>query len=248
MEQSLLDLAADLRSASELDAFWSRTHAALEARGVGSIFYGALASAKEAELGRFSKSLIWKSSHNQQFFDAFGAEAAVDLDPSVEHCVVSEEVLFWHNENNSDWKTAPTALKKRISIERDLGLHVGFSVPTSYFSPRNVGGIGVSMPAIKLREFETFWASKGCEILTICGLLDAGMRGQHISDLVQLSPREKECLEWLAAGLRPDQIADRLAVGNKSIDKYIVNAKRKLKASTRDHAVAKALIFNIIAP
>src|SRR5262245_12604547 len=132
MHRSLLALADDLRSAPNLDAFWSRSHAALEQRGVGSIFYGALASAKEVELGRFSKGLIWKSSHSPQFFEAFGSEAALDLDPSVEHCVTNSDVFLWHNDIK--WPSLSTTLKKRISIERDIGLHVGFSVPASYFS------------------------------------------------------------------------------------------------------------------
>jgi DNA-binding CsgD family transcriptional regulator len=248
MHRRLLELIESLRSAPNLDAFWSRTHAALEDRGVTSIFYGAVASSKEVELGRFSQSMIWRSSHSQQFFDAFGEEVAIDLDPGVEHCLTNPDILFWHNETDSEWMSAPTALRKRISIERDLGLHVGFSVSTSYFGAGHVGGIGVSMPMISPTEFKRFWADKSQEILTICGLLDTGMRSQHMSHLVHLSQREKECLVWLVAGLRPDQIADRLAISSKSVEKYILSAKKKLKATTRDHAVAKALIFKMITP
>lgn len=248
MNRQLLQLADDLRSARNLDMFWSRAHAELEKHGVGSIFYGALASAKEVESGHFSKSLIWKSSHKREFFDAFGADGAVDFDPSVEHCIVSRDILFWHGDGDAEWRSAPAALKKRVTIERDLGLHVGFSVPTSYFTPLHVGGIGAAMPEIKPGEFAKFWAAEGSQILTICGLLDAGMRQQHMASLIRLSPREKECLSWLVAGLRPDQIADRLKVGASSIEKYIYGAKFKLKAATRDHAVAKALIFNLITP
>lgn len=246
MNRQLLELADELRSANDLDAFWTRAHRALEWHGVGSMFYGALASGREVELGRFSRSLIWKSSHKKEFFEAFGAEAALDFDPSVEHCVINREILFWHHD--SDWRSVPPSLKKRVSIERDLGLHVGFSVPTSFFSPLHVGGIGLAMPDVPPQEFQKLWDDQGRHILGICGLLDHGMRQQHMAGLVRLSPREKECLSWLAAGLRPDQIADRLVIGSPSVEKYILGAKRKLKAATRDHAVAKALIFNIITP
>lgn len=246
MDRKLAELADSLRATSDLDAFWARAHAALEDRGVGSIFYGAMSTAREAQIGRYSRSLIWKSSHSHEFFDAFGLDAAVDHDPSVEHCMTRSDVMFWHRD--SDWRDTPVPLRTRVSMERDLGLHVGFSVPASYFSPMHIGGIGVSMPEIGISEFDKLWADKGREILAICGILDTGMRQQHLSGVIRLSPREKECLLWLAAGLRPDQIADRLGIGSKSVEKYILSAKVKLKAATRDHAVAKAIIFNVIAP
>jgi DNA-binding CsgD family transcriptional regulator len=246
MNRQLVELTERLRSATDLESFWSQAHAALEAHGVASIMYGAFSSTKEAQTNRHSKTMIWKSSHSQAFFEAFGFEAALDFDPSIDHCVASQDVMLWHHD--SDWNSAPTALKKRVSIERDLGLHVGVTIPTTRFCPGHIGGIGVSIPEIKLSEFDRFWFDNGPEVISICGLIDMGIRHQHMSNLVPLSPREKECLEWLAAGLRPDQIADRLAIGAPSIEKYIISAKRKLKAATRDHAVAKALILNVITP
>jgi DNA-binding CsgD family transcriptional regulator len=53
-------------------------------------------------------------------------------------------------------------------------------------------------------------------------------------------------LAWLAAGLRPDEIADRLVIGYRRVDKYVVIAKEKLRARTRDHAVARAVILGLI--
>ena len=208
--------------------------------------YGAFSSAKEAQTGGFSKTMLWKSSHSAAFFDAFGEEAALDFDPSIGHCLASRDVMLWHHDD--EWASAPPSLRKRVSIERDLGLHVGVTIPAGRFCPAHIGGIGVSMPDVRLAEFDRYWLDKGQNIVAICGLIDLGMRNQHMADLVRLSPRERECLEWLAAGLRPDQIADRLAIGSKSVEKYISGAKRKLKATTRDHAIAKALILGVIAP
>ena len=44
--------------------------------------------------------------------------------------------------------------------------------------------------------------------------------------------------EWLSAGMTPSQIADHLKISASTIDKYVVSAKKKLNARTRDHAVA----------
>lgn len=221
-------------------------HSALERLGVNSMMYGAFATKKETEVAGYSRTMLWKSSHSQAFFDAFGGDAALDLDPSIDHCLENTEIMLWHHD--SDWNGAPPDLKRRVSIERDLGLHVGVTVPTTRFSSRHIGGVGLSMPDIKIGEFDKFWTDKARDVVAICGLIDMGMRDQHMSDLVRLGRREKQCLEWLAAGLRPDQIADRLAISSKSVEKYIFGAKRKLRASTRDHAIAKALILGVIEP
>lgn len=246
MNRALQDLSERLRQAPNIDVFWDRISNELKSRGVESILYGALATRHDADPKRISRSLVWKSTHKQEFFDAFGHETFVDGDLSSEHCLTGSSVFLWHDEDA--WKTAAPEQRKRATIENDLGFDVGFTVPSSFFAPGQFGGIGAAMPDVSRAEFSRYWRYKGPEILTICGMLDSGMRREHIGQIIGLSKREKECLTWLASGLRPDQIADRLNIGSKSIEKYVKSAREKLKANTRDHAVAKALIFNLISP
>ncbi len=246
MDCELQDLAANLRRAPSLDAFWSHIHTALERRGASSILYGVLASKSETEVHRLTRALIWKGTHKREYFDVFGTDSFLDNDLTARHCVQRSDVLIWHDPSN--WANASHAELRRAEISTDLGFDVGFTVPSSHFSRRQIGGIGVSMPNIPIREFDKFWRQEGPALVSICGMLDTGMRGQHLDQLIRLSPREKECLIWLSVGLRQDQIAARLNIGRKSVEKYIAGARHKLKAATSDHAVAKALIFGLIEP
>lgn len=61
-----------------------------------------------------------------------------------------------------------------------------------------------------------------------------------------LALREKETLELLVAGFRPDKIAEHMGIGYRTVDKYINSAKRKLNAKTRDQAIANAIIYNVL--
>ncbi len=61
-----------------------------------------------------------------------------------------------------------------------------------------------------------------------------------------LSPRERECLRWLCAGIRVSMIADKLLISESAVNLYVSNAKRKLNAKTREQAVAKALLLGEI--
>ncbi len=61
-----------------------------------------------------------------------------------------------------------------------------------------------------------------------------------------LSRRERECLEWTAAGKTTWEIAAILDISQNTIDGYIATATRKLGAVNRTQAVAEALRRRII--
>ncbi|TCQ97990.1 LuxR family transcriptional regulator [Neorhizobium sp. JUb45] len=63
----------------------------------------------------------------------------------------------------------------------------------------------------------------------------------------RLSAREKQCLEALASGRLPKQIAASLGLSESAVRLYLRSAKRKLGASTTYHAVAKASLFELIS-
>jgi DNA-binding CsgD family transcriptional regulator len=64
----------------------------------------------------------------------------------------------------------------------------------------------------------------------------------------RLSPRERECLTWLVAGLRSDRIAERLGLSRVTVDLHLTRARRRLGARTREQAVARALILGLLRP
>jgi len=57
----------------------------------------------------------------------------------------------------------------------------------------------------------------------------------------RLSKREKECLEFLAKGLRYQQIAFQLGTSVRTVEKQISSARIKLNAATIPHAIAIAV-------
>lgn len=61
-----------------------------------------------------------------------------------------------------------------------------------------------------------------------------------------ISRRERECLYWLAHGERPQAIAHRLGLKRVTVDMHLRNARLKLEAATREHAVAIAVFNRLI--
>ena len=64
----------------------------------------------------------------------------------------------------------------------------------------------------------------------------------------QLSARERECLLWVQIGQSTKQIADRLMLGDATVNEYIAGAMRKLDASNRIQAAARATLLGLIQP
>jgi DNA-binding CsgD family transcriptional regulator len=65
---------------------------------------------------------------------------------------------------------------------------------------------------------------------------------------IQLSPREREVLLWAAQGKTGWEIAQILRLTERTVTYHVENARAKLGASSRSHAVAKALSLGLIAP
>ena len=57
-------------------------------------------------------------------------------------------------------------------------------------------------------------------------------------ELEHLTHREVQCLQQLAVGERPQRIAALLGIAPITVEFHIRNARRKLGAKTREHAIA----------
>ena len=63
---------------------------------------------------------------------------------------------------------------------------------------------------------------------------------------VQLTRRERECLEWCAQGLTTKEIAVQLSRSAATVTLHLENAARKLGARNRAQAVARAAHYHFL--
>jgi DNA-binding CsgD family transcriptional regulator len=62
----------------------------------------------------------------------------------------------------------------------------------------------------------------------------------------QVSKREKECLRWSTEGITTAAIATRLGISQSTVTFHLQNAMRKLGASNRQQAIARAILLGVI--
>ncbi|MGK9170034.1 helix-turn-helix transcriptional regulator [Inquilinus limosus] len=63
-----------------------------------------------------------------------------------------------------------------------------------------------------------------------------------------LTPRERDCLAWIARGASSKQAARGLALSVHTVNEYVASARRKLRANSRSEAVANALSLGLLSP
>lgn len=95
------------------------------------------------------------------------------------------------------------------------------------------------------REFKKFragqfklalsWFSEGAR------LRELGSDGH----LQCLPTRERECLQWTASGLNSSQISERLGISDATVNEHIQSAMKRLGASTRIQASARAALWGL---
>jgi DNA-binding CsgD family transcriptional regulator len=63
---------------------------------------------------------------------------------------------------------------------------------------------------------------------------------------VQLSKRQREVLEWIAAGKTDWEIAAILRISRRAVKFHLDHVRKKLNATNRAHAVARAISLGLI--
>lgn len=76
---------------------------------------------------------------------------------------------------------------------------------------------------------------------------ELGLRSEE-EKVVALSPRERECLQWITAGKSDWEIGQILAISEKTVNTHVERVKHKLGVTTRAQMIVTALRHGLINP
>ena len=187
-----------------------------------------------------------RSTLRSDWMTDHAAAIRVGRDPFVRWCLPS-------------WRSQPTGadvLERHDGLgrrERDLirsaversGLRAGRSV----ILRADPGGSGPAVGWHLLtrrsgREFERQFGAQGTDLALGCHMIAAHLEGsakRRADGPCPLTPRERECLQFIAAGDRVAAIAHRLALSEATVEAHLANARKRLGSRTTGEAVARAV-------
>jgi len=188
--------------------------------------------------GTTLKDSIWFNNRPKDWSDRYVEKNQVNVDPIVKELRRNLNPYSWSDiEANRGYNKS----EKRIMEEaHDFGAADGLVIPivtlsgsTSLFSPCG------PKPDLTQR------ARAALEIIGIYShhALQRAMVKQQREGIAHtpLTAREREILQWVAAGKSDDEIGDILSIGTATVTSHVENAKRKLDAFRRTYAVVQAI-------
>lgn len=147
--------------------------------------------------------------------------------------------------------------------ERNLIRHVaqtGFTAGASFVMESKQGGTsfgGWNLGGNFAREeFDALYDSQSESLGVVCLYFHERLRRFSSQDVeamrqprsVALSRRQTECLQLLASGLRVKDIARKLCISTSTVELHLKLARQSLDATTREQAIARAVVQGIISP
>lgn len=242
--KGLQDFATHLRGCA--DPF-SLFQTYIEARGGFGYFYGFAGMKSDITEFNYSTALFSHHTYGAAWEAVSSGKPAIDNDPTIARLLAGEDYIEWLPQNPLIYEKALSPIQlTQLHAEYELGLKYGCTIAIDR-SEIGLSGLGYWAGGIASgQEFRQLWDRFGQEIIQGASMLDLHIRNDRPNLLIGLTAREIDCVSWLAAGLRPSEICWKLTISEKTFEKHISNAKSKLKARTRDNAVAKSILFGLI--
>ena len=225
-------------AADDADAVWHETVAFFDGYGFDRLIHAQLTH-DNVQL-RSSMPGVWQDRYQEQNYGA--------IDPFFRYCCATTQSVAIGRAHQTDYAYLKPRQIQMIEEASEVGLNAAFSVTFKLCSADGAGGWNIGS-AYDRATFTKVVEEHG-NVLRVAALY-AHERLQQVADSPQLpitlSARQRDCLLWAARGLRSQQIADRLDIKPVSVEIYLRNARKKLGAHTREHAVAIAIQRGLIA-
>jgi LuxR family quorum sensing-dependent transcriptional regulator len=176
----------------------------------------------------------WPDQWSHRYF----TQGYLFKDPTIKKVCNSTKPFTW-SEIEPDYKRYPD--EARVMCEaRDFKLGAGLTIPMLLMEGESAG-LSFAGERVELSPEERGMAQ-------LLGIYAFG-RALSLSEpqpSIQLTPRERDILHWLAEGKSDWEIGQILNLSENYIDKLGRNIKAKLGATNRSHAIACAFRHNLI--
>ncbi len=241
LENSLLDFLHAMNCAESVTAAWKTTITYM--RGLGARHVGNVLEFKES-------GLFHLNSTSPRVRQIYRELVYPDHDPKIEHCRRCVTPYFFGMEF---WDSEPNLSKPRQWCDEEIaeaGGRASVAIPIHMPASQDRGHVCIATDH-RRDEFVSFYEDRGAVLqlgaITAFNRIYALTRKEQATR-IGLSERERECLLWLAMGLRNDRIAERMNIRPVTVALHTANARRKLNARTSAQAVVRAVQLGLIEP
>lgn len=195
------------------------------------------------------EGLVLSSNYPPEWRERYDSNNYVALDPVVRHCWSESRPVFWEKLQYSEGRLGVQE-RKVMAEAAEFGLRHGISVP---IHGAGAEGCMLSLASTERREGFGVLHEAGLQMVVhamheVTKRIISRTESHQSNQFDSLSPREIECLSWTAKGKTSWAIARILDVSENTVTFHLRNAIKKLEATNRSQAVAKAIALSKITP
>lgn len=240
-----LESSEDFRQAKDANDLWQRLNRQLSSFGISGILYGT-----QAIVQRSTKPSIFFDSLPTGYLTTKESENLLLSDEFIQAGLTESAPFLWDDSSIIASRLvdlSPDA-KRSLEIDWSFAVTTGVTIPMQFAGGLGTAAMGCHAAGMSWAEFRGVWDEYGNTITGISNAFDAVLRQDHRDAILPLNAEERECLLWLSAGLKQKQIADRLLLTDKQVEKRLTTARSKLRATSTIQAMVIALTFGLIDP
>ncbi|GGY47968.1 transcriptional activator protein LasR [Bacterioplanes sanyensis] len=197
---------------------------------------GCLQSA-ELDIERY-----WFSTFDSDWLDYYARQNLVANDAPLKHCLSGQDTPYlWPSRGVS---SGLSRSERNVYQEaRSAGLISGVTLPCRN-SLGEVGVVSVRFAGTE-SDFLPLWQAHQKDILHLLyavndALFESSRQCLSPAIYYPITRREREVLQWLAAGLTYDEVAKQLMIGISTVRKHVASGLQKLQARNTTHAAVLA--------
>lgn len=242
ISQELLQILAECVEARNIDELKRIGEATAQILEFDSYLYGCLL-ANEAERHEkhiwSSQPLVWREQYERRGLMAH--------DPTVAYCLRNVRAARWQDIFASPLGDNRKA-RELLEEARMYGLVDGIAVPLPS-DPMAPGMLCLARDN-EISEFEFEQLAPAAQLFGMY-FHEAALSLLRTEEERHLQPphltsREIGCLQWAADGKTSSEIGEIMKIAESTVVAHLTTAQRKLNASNRTHAVAKAIFLKCI--
>lgn len=208
---------------------------------IGKFGLTAFAVGEPGSPKSFKPDRIWASTWPEGWAKLWAEENFVSVDPVIYQLLAQNTPFRWAD------------LRKRVSgkgafvmdAAREFSLFDGFGVAVHSLSG---GKAAVTMGGEACALSKRDETSIHLAAIYFFARVEKLLRKHEQMELPKLTPRERDCLSWVAAGKTDWETSQILGISESTVKEYVQAAMRKLDATHRAQAVALAIHAGVIAP
>lgn len=233
------DLEA-VRDAQNFDSLKELSQKVVEKLGFDWFMYGMM---RKEEFISQQPLAFFLGTYDPEYVKLFSERQWYRIDPPSVRMLASDLPQVWRR---SDFDTPES--QEILEVSARYGVRAGATFPVGP-SNMTIGGLGIAKDADPDAEYE-----KTLKILPYGQLLSIYMHSavqrlmkvQTTPLAKAISPRELQCLQLAARGLRDAEISKKLKITTRTVISHINSSREKLQAENRSQMIAKAMALKII--